>query len=611
MILLLAHFPTLYPDELLYSGIARYHLLSGNFSQKQTVRDLYHGHLVCATVDLPSHVKQLSVLTNNVYSVDTLIRNHTLFPYYESFMDNFRSRSIYSLMEESSVLGKVHSSLGLAACRIRLPMYLKFCMDCYKKDISQYNEPYWHRVHQLPAVYMCPIHSIELIETDVLYSTNDQKFRFVPLVQVVTDCCRQISTNLDWRDALLRIAVKSKDLLYSSGRNPQQYNIYRDILKGRGYVTPGDHIRFVQLISDFCTFFPEGLLRFLNSNISLNITDSWLHKMLRGKAPLLHPLRHLFMGLFLNTDAMDREAAWEHPFKIGPWPCLNKASTHYMEDVIQNCKVSNCSKTGVPVGTFRCSCGFVYSRRGPDRKFEDRFRVGRIKTFGSVWMQRLIEINKQDLSLRAKATVLGVDHSTVRNQTLRLGMPRKASPMQADNRELILRRERYLESMLDAVKKDVSVRQLNSKDYSWLYRNDRMWLQKMRTTGIKKPIENARIDWSMRDRQALGEVKKAVQVIRQSSKPQRVTLAEIMRNLDKLVVPYKMNKCINKLPETKKFVNKEVEDTEQFQIRRLRWAAEQLKSREFRILNWKLLKVAGLNRPLSTLVKVEFNKLIQ
>ena len=57
----------------------------------------------------------------------------------------------------------------------------------------------------------------------------------------------------------------------------------------------------------------------------------------------------------------------EGPFGKGPWPCLNKAADHYKQPVIQHVNITRDYKSSAPIGTFECSCKFVYARKGPDR----------------------------------------------------------------------------------------------------------------------------------------------------------------------------------------------------------------------------------------------------
>src|SRR5665648_235618 len=120
---------------------------------------------------------------------------------------------------------------------------------------------------------------------------------------------------------------------------------------------------------------------------------NWLKVATRNVARTVHPLRHILLILFLTNDMNDffkgiRKAY--NPFGKGPWPCLNKASDHYRQDVVSRLIVTADYKTREPVGTFKCECGYIYSRKGPDKSKNDRYYKGRVKAFGSIWNLSLI-----------------------------------------------------------------------------------------------------------------------------------------------------------------------------------------------------------------------------
>ncbi len=86
---MLSFFPQLYPDELLYSALARYHIRSGNKSFRQTDLELfgYSSQQVCK-ITLTNHliylVKNLSFLCGQ--TVENFLQNHTLYPFYTTFL---------------------------------------------------------------------------------------------------------------------------------------------------------------------------------------------------------------------------------------------------------------------------------------------------------------------------------------------------------------------------------------------------------------------------------------------------------------------------------------------------------------------------------------------
>ncbi|MFD1780816.1 TnsD family Tn7-like transposition protein [Fredinandcohnia salidurans] len=609
---MLAFFPTLFPDELLYSGIARYHLMSGNFAHKHSVNNIFEEKLVCSTVDLPTHVKYLSNKINNIYTVKQLIRDHTLYAYYSTFLPKEKAIQIFNLMSEGSPWGEVHISLGLASSAVKRPRYLRYCRECVTEDITSYKEPYWHRSHQIPGVIFCPIHKVELVETDILSPTREHKFRYVPLIQVELEKPKKELINPKWKRILIVIAELSYEILKIAENDYSGISkSYKACLNQRGYITARGRIRFKSLINDFCHFFSSDLLGYLNCDIDANSDDTWFHKMIRGKNSGSHPLKHILIQLFLGIKITKEEQLRkvDFPFGEGPWPCLNKAAGHYMKNTINKCLVTRDSKSGLPVGTFECSCGFIYSRKGPDKSTEDRYRIGRIKLFGVTWIEKLNEYNQLGLSLREKARLLEVDPTTVKKYSYSRTQQQEDKEDKENKLEKNKRRERFMASLKDAKANNIPVRQLNSKDYMWLYRHDKDWLEKNITQSKKNKKTYSIVDWEKRDDVVLCGVKMAFKLLQNEKRPKRITVSELSRNMEEDIAGY-LHTCLNKLTKTNKYLKGIIETTEQFQIRRLVWAAKQLQREGFKVQGWKLLKEAGLNKPLNENVKLKYQDLI-
>jgi hypothetical protein len=574
VILLLAYFPTFYEDELLYSGIARYHGNSGNKTQRQTIEDLFGSQLVCATVDLPSHILSLADKLNRQYTSDQIINRHTLCPYYTYFMKQEKIHQAKCLMEIGSKQGEVHASLGLLASAIKLPTKLKFCLECYKAD-SEISEPYWHRSHQLPGVIMCPMHNNILKVSTVEYSTLNHKFSFVPLALAGELEYTQPVVDLKWWDHLMFIAVQSELFMQTDSRSKREAPCYKNLLQD--YRTVGGRIRFNRLIHDFRSFYTDNLLKYLNCNVDSNSSDTWLHKIVRDQEEITHPLRHLLLIRFLGISLCDISVQKEkHPFGIGPWPCLNKSASHYHQSVVEKCEITRCSTTSKPVGTFYCTCGFVYSRRGPNINDEDRKRIGRIKAFGPVWYDKLRCLNETHISLRQKAKILGVDPGTIKTQT-----------------DILNHNKAGLKKIGNLGRIGTSTR------------------KGAKVNGVSRSKIKIKLDWSQRDEWLYGMVVMAVERINNSHVPQRISLASIVRFTNSSELSTKLVKNLNKLPKTNNFIKKHSDSTETYQIRRLIWAANKLHEVEGKLLGWRLLKLAGLNHPLRKAVNIKYMELLR
>ncbi len=293
---MLAFFPSLYPDEIIYSGIARYHQISGNTAQKQTIRDLFGERLVCATVDLPSNLGPLAKRIGNTYTVEALIQRHTLYPYYSSYVSKVKTEELYRLMVEGTNRGEAHVSLGLPASTIKLPANLRYCKGCYRDDVNKYGEPYWHRLHQLPGVLVCPIHKMWLINSAIPYTTREQKFGFQSLSTIQEE--NEIKTYDLVPENCLIIAKRSEILLSRSF----QYVDFQGLL-GNDYVTNEGRFRFRKLLDDFDAHFTSEFLKAINCEVKNGHSETWLHKIVRGKEIVSHPLRYLLLSEFLGLDA--------------------------------------------------------------------------------------------------------------------------------------------------------------------------------------------------------------------------------------------------------------------------------------------------------------------
>jgi len=169
---LLRTFPTAYPDELLFSVLARYHVRSGNTSFKQSVIELFdYTPQSLYWLTLPNNLRTLSrklyPIANQI--TENLIEDHTLFPFYRNFLTPIEA----SLLRDSMVNKAGKPVVQLAKISMAEPnqskQLLKFCPACFENDISRYGEAYWHRTHQIPGILVCLEHKTLLHESLVSF----------------------------------------------------------------------------------------------------------------------------------------------------------------------------------------------------------------------------------------------------------------------------------------------------------------------------------------------------------------------------------------------------------------------------------------------------------
>ncbi|PTS79952.1 transposase [Aeromonas sp. HMWF036] len=202
------NFPVPYPDELIYSLVARAGIHLGLTSPKQLLDEVFANRHVIATVDLPNHLAPLVQLLPESMGRDVtrLAYLHTLFPLYAPFTTEERRRHCLEQMAGDSQ-GAIHLILGVAASRIKQSRALRYCPQCLQNQRSGHGEYYWQRQWQVMGADSCLVHG-GLLEANIERHAY-HRHQFVaasPLVcpllpQPVADACvmritRQVTTLL-------------------------------------------------------------------------------------------------------------------------------------------------------------------------------------------------------------------------------------------------------------------------------------------------------------------------------------------------------------------------------------------------------------------------------
>ncbi|MGI0484865.1 TnsD family Tn7-like transposition protein [Pantanalinema rosaneae CENA516] len=99
------------------------------------------------------------------------------------------------------------------------------------------------------------------------------------------------------------------------------------------------------------------------------------------------------------------------------------------------------------------------------------------------------------------------------------------------------------------------------------------------------------MDWQTRDEQILAQVRAIVQELLATEKPIRITVSRVAKEIGQLAL---IEQHLNQMLLTKAYLDSVVESVEDYQIRRVRWAAEILDRRGERVESWKVVRLAGL-----------------
>jgi hypothetical protein len=416
---------------------------------------------------------------------------------------------------------------------------------------------------------------------------------------------------------LIRLAIDVKWVIdnYSFINDTKDFREkYLSIMKESGLATSTGRVYQAEFLQSFRDCYGDKLLELLQSGIDYNDQDNWVSSIVRKHRKSFHPLRHLLLIQFLtgSTENFFNNQHDYKPFGDGPWLCLNAAAGHYMKPVVKELKITHCMDTKLPVGTFRCSCGFVYSRRGPDTCSKDRLRIGRIKAFGEVWEKKLQEyIENEQLSMRETARRLNVDTNTIKKYAFTLGLNNswnlkksgfdckgiRESNNCLEVNSFEVKRNHYRSKWLDEIANNpelfiTDIRKISKGAYTWLYKNDKDWL--ISNTPRQENCINSsnRVDWEARDQEILSQAKKAVnKTLCIDSKPVRLTISRIGK-----VAGYQalIEKHLDKLPATKEYLSSRAEGITEYQNRRVLWATNQLFNNGEELKKWKIIRKAGL-----------------
>jgi len=612
--------PGPYPDELLYSVCARYCDRMQYPSKRSAVRELFGTENVIATVGLPSHIDDFvaALPPGHHYTADLLIDNHTLLPFYGPFLPPERLGHLREDMRGRNGPA-IHMRAGIMASHVSPPEWLRLCPHCIEEDRRKVGECYWHRVHQVPGVEVCPVHEVCLYYSDVCAQNVKTRYEFVP-AERAAQWLHQPDLPDSPNEILLKIAHDVHWLLSSRGLSQglEALNArYREMLSALGLASYRGRVNAGALLERFRSYYSSSLLHLLQCQLDERVGDNWLLRLIRTPRNAQHPLHHLLLIYFLGHIAQTFFSLpiERKPFGEGPWPCLNPACNHYRQYRIRECQVVHSKYVnGRPIGIFSCDCGFVYSRTGPDTSSEDWFKLSRVKTFGCVWETRLCMLwEDEEVSLRGIAHQLEVDPLTVKRHATRLGLvfPRpvcKCLPLKetlhlhphATQLPEPATLEAYQVTWLSAMQEDPSaeMKELRNKIpgvYIWLYRNDGIWLSEHTPQGQKKgKQQSCCLDWEKRDMQLAEEVKGAVLRLKNlPGRPVHVTVSAIGREIGRLAL---LQQHLDRLPRTAKALDELIETRESFAVRRVRWVAEQYRQDHMHPTRWELVKKAGIER---------------
>lgn len=562
---MLSFFPVPYLEETYYSIIARYHLYSGNPSISHTKEDLFSNKNAIMNTDLANNVDiLLKKLPSDYLSFENILYDYSLLPYYAAFIPVKRVKNAENIMRHRSKGQYLESLLGINGSTIINSRSFKHCIECIGEDMEKHNETYWHRVHQLPGVFICPLHKRSLIQYNKrFYEINKREILYASPNLIKKS--KEYTISSKSFKALTKIAEESQWLLENKILMPH-INFYSEqyiaVLQNNKIATVNGSVNREKWINLFKSYHNKELLSLLESGISGKQGKSWLDGILRQHKFLFHPLRHILVitSLFDTLQEFFLEHHKYNPFGQGPWPCLNAAHSHYKERTITQVNIKR-SSSMQPSGTFACDCGFIYSRRGPDKDEDDHYKRGRVVEFGFVWEKELRRLLNKKLPTTEIARLLGVVPSTIRRKKKQTDN----IVIKQDNNFSLIKdaemRKKWLQLVEDnPLLTESELSRIDRRLHYWLYNNDYKWLKKNApTTPIKKPA-GRKADWNKIDIELYYEVSKIINDWdeNETKMVKRISKYSIAKQT---IQPHRITQNDDKIPETMKLINSVIEPT--------------------------------------------------
>lgn len=304
------------PDETLFSICSRHHHLSKNYKPSTTCQQLFGHKNQGLAHDFPSRIDYFFSITEGLLGTsDEIIYRRSILPFYLPLIqDRIRSSAIAAMKGEG--IGHLKWNLGILTSRFRANHPLKACTKCLDEDIQNHQVSYWHRSHQLPGVWICPIHSERLLSSITKSNGVERFFWCLPSLNELESPFALGELNQSQSNAaLLKLTQSSIALadlpgsfLFDPTRLQQCYLVR---LKERGLVKEsGLQIKPRELGVQFSEY--AQILRVAPELMALPSTVdeaiAFARKMIAPRTGT-HPLRHLVWINWLFGD-------WDQFFRV-------------------------------------------------------------------------------------------------------------------------------------------------------------------------------------------------------------------------------------------------------------------------------------------------------
>lgn len=370
--------------------------------------------------------------------------------------------------------------LGLPASKFGCLHPLKSCAKCRISDLTAYGRSYWHWLHQLPSVLVCPLHYELLSVCSEKRPPTSLHDWLEPSQSDHPIECKDASRVLP---VLTRLADDTAGLMnmpIGSMSHEICVPALRSALQQNELLSHGGHIRHKALLAIVAEHLKP--LTFLKSTEILPMFDQPMIESIaiygREHSGRTHPLRLLLLVQCL-TDRWDDFAALVKPAHIPPTTSSassERKSSSKTEGAIEHAGLLPLVQEGLSLSAAAKILGVSTTtatqwarQQNIAVKFRPKWLTERVRADIEARLGRGESLASISELCGASATsinrVLGANRAIQKSRrTARLRQAR------AEYRMVFLR---------DLIKKNMSIREIRelpNSPYPWLYRNDRDWL---------------------------------------------------------------------------------------------------------------------------------------
>lgn len=586
--------PVPFPDETIGSIAARYHLHSCNFSQAKSRIELFGSSRITPNCSLPGHLLHFMAVVSgktDLTALQQLSANHTLLPYHSFFSTDSQRAAAFKSMAGD---GPVKSQLGLLASRFGGADELRFCKKCVELDIEKHGVAYWHRVHQLPLVRVCRDHGNPLF-CYCISSLQRQRHVLVLPPPAHSKMFPIIQTPQHLMPRAQRFAQLSSSLLSANQEKVRFRRIYPAYLERiflRNLANEHGRIHQTALAQQLREHHAD--FAFLGQlPASLLMADEalpWLACLLQRHDRRHHPVTNLLLIDFLFHDFDD---FFDQVTKISQSDSIESVSE--VVTTAQLCRQLLSVQTSSLLGT--ASETSIGSKDNGAIPLPPRYLTDAMH-------KALLQDLAQGKSIPAISQRFQTSDVSV-YRILRMHPAVKAQRVKSiGHAERKSRRERFIGAITSA--NQANARSAAPRDYMWLWRNDKRWLDsvlKHRASGVIKKTK--KIDWAARDFSLARQLQAVANDVRYlPGRPVRITIKELGRRVNRISW---LEKFRAKLPIVSSLLETLIETTEQYQARRIQWAVAELTKQGKNVTRTAVQRLAGIGDRSSESIMVRIN----